>query len=105
MNLNSKYSIIVSERVAQMLVSHVAFLAQVDKNAEENLTIEFEKAAKSLEFMPHRGSWLIGEYIPKNTYRFLVFQNRYMLIYQIIDYNVYIDYVLDCRQDYSWMIR
>ena len=105
MEQQNKYHVIVSERATQMLVSHVAFLAQVSPEAAERLTAEFEKAAKSLEQMPQRCPWLKGEYIPKNAYRFILFENRYMLILQIVDHTVYADYVVDCRQDYGWLIR
>lgn len=33
------------------------------------------------------------------------FEKRYMIIFQIIDDIVYADYVVDCRQDYNWLIR
>lgn len=105
MDQQNKYSVIVSERAAKMLVSHAAFLAQVSPEAAGRLTEEFEKAAKSLEFMPQRCPWLAGDYIPGNVYRFILFEKRYMLIFQIMDNTVYADYVVDCRQDYSWLIR
>lgn len=62
MEQQNKYRVIVSARAAQMLVSHAAFLAQVSPAAAERLTVEFEKAAKSLEQMPQRCPWLRGEY-------------------------------------------
>ena len=105
MEQQNKYRVIVSARAAQMLVSHAAFLAQVSPAAAELLTVEFEKAAASLEQMPQRCPWLKGEYIPKNAYRFILFEKRYMLIFQIVDNTVYTDYVVDCRQDYDWLIR
>ena len=105
MENQSKYRVIVSEQATQMLVSHAAFLAQVSPEAAERLTVEFEKAASSLETMPQICPWLSGEYIPKNAYRFILFEKRYMIIFQIIDDTVYADYVLDCRQDYGWLIR
>ncbi|MCM1544984.1 MAG: type II toxin-antitoxin system RelE/ParE family toxin, partial [Ruminococcus sp.] len=37
-------------------------------------------------------------------YRFVVFEKRYMLLFQIQDDTVYIDYILDCRQDYWWLL-
>ena len=46
MEQQNKYRVIVSARAAQMLVSHAAFLAQVNPAAAERLTVEFEKAAK-----------------------------------------------------------
>ena len=66
MEQQNKYRVIVSARAAQMLVSHAAFLAQVSPAAAERLTVEFEKAAKSLEQMPQRCPWLRGEYMSKS---------------------------------------
>ena len=105
MEQQNKYRVIVSERATQMLISHAAFLAQVSPEAAERLTAEFEKTANSLELMPQRCPWLTGEYIPRNDYRFILFEKRYMIIFQIIDNIVYADYVVDCGQDYSWLIR
>ena len=68
----------------------------------EQLTAEFEKTANSLEIMPQRCPWLTGEYIPRNAYRFILFEKRYMIIFQIVDDIGYADYVVDCRQDYGW---
>lgn len=102
---NKKYRVVVSARAAQMLVSHAAFLAQASTAAAQRLTAEFEKAANSLEFMPQRCPWLTGDYIPRNTYRFILFEKRYMLIFQIMESTVYADYVVDCRQDYDWLLR
>lgn len=69
------------------------------------LTATFEEATKSLENMPQRCPWLVGDYIPRNAYRSLLFDKRYLIIYQIADDIVYADYVLDCRQDYKWLLR
>ena len=105
MRQQNKYRVIVSERATQMLVFHAAFLAQVSPEAAERLTAEFEKTANSLELMPQRCPWLTGEYIPRNAYRFILFEKRYMIIFQIVDDIVYANYVVDCRQDYNWLIR
>lgn len=105
MEQQNKYHVIVSEQATRMLVSHAAFLAQVSPEAAERLTTEFEKAAHSLETMPQRCPWLTGEYIPRNAYRFILFEKRYMIIFQVVDDIVYADYVVDCRQDYDWLLR
>lgn len=101
----AEYRVIVSERATQMLVSHVAFLAQTSPEAAERLTVEFEKTAHSLEVMPQKCPWLTGEYIPRKAYRFILFEKRYMIIFQIVDDIVYADCVVDCRQDYNWLIQ
>jgi len=101
----NKYRVIVSDRATRMLVSHAAFLAQVSPEAAERLTEAFEKTANSLAHMPQQCPWLTGAYIPRNAYRFILFEKRYMLIFQIKDDVVYVDYMVDCRQDYGWLIR
>ena len=103
--MESSYSVVVSERAAQMLVSHASFLANVNVEAANRLTSEFVETANSLGNMPRRHPWLRGDYIPRNTYRFALFEKRYMLIFQIVDDIVYVDYVVDCRQDYRWLLQ
>ena len=104
-NRLESFAVIVSSKAKQMLVEHSAFLAEVSLDAALRLADEFEKAALSLESLPFRCPWLKNEYIPANKYRFLVFEKYYMLLYQVVDKNVYVDYVLDCRQDYGWLLR
>ena len=96
--MESSYSVVVSERAAQMLVSHASFLANVNVEAANRLTSEFVETANSLRNMPQRHPWLRGDYIPRNTYRFALFEKRYMLIFQIVDDIVYVDYVVDPRR-------
>ncbi|ERJ11760.1 type II toxin-antitoxin system RelE/ParE family toxin [Haloplasma contractile] len=103
--VNNNYTVMISKRATQMLVNHAIFLSQVNEDAAEHLVISFENASKTLEQMPQRCPWLIGEFIPRNVYRYLIFEKRYMLIYQIKDNKVYVDYVLDCRQDYEWLFQ
>ena len=104
MDEQNKYTVIVSEHAKQMLVSHAAFLAQTSVNAAQRLADSFEKIAGSLEFMPQRCTWLTNEFIPRNMYRYILFEKRYMIIFQIKDNMVYVDHVIDCRQDYEWLI-
>lgn len=100
-----QYHVIISARATRMLVSHAAFLANVSKEAAHRLVSSFQTTAKKLEQMPYRCSWLIAEYIPQNKYRYIIFEKRYLMIFQIKDNTVYVDYVVDARQDYQWLIR
>ena len=68
-----------------MLVSHTAFLAQVSPEDAERLISEFEKTTNASEQTPQRCPWFIGVYIPRNAYRFILFEKHYMLIFQIVD--------------------
>lgn len=101
---NEKYQVIVSSEAAQQLVSHAAFLANVSAEAAERLVQSFESAAASLRSTPLRCPYLRGSFIPANTYRFLSIEKRYLLLYQVRDQRVYVDYVVDCRQDYQWLL-
>lgn len=103
-NGNNRFSVIVSIKAAEMLTDHARFLANVSEEAARNFIEEFQRAAKSLELLPERNSWLTDLTLPTYKYRKLVFSKRYMIIYQIKANKVYLDYVLDCRQDYKWLI-
>ena len=88
------------------MIGALLFINQIQRiSAAERLVVSFETAANSLNRMPQRCPWLTGEYIPKNAYRFLLFEKRYLLIFQIQDNTVYADYVVDCGQDYGWLIH
>lgn len=105
MEQQNKYRIIVSDRTAHMLTAHAAFLAEVSSKAAEKLVVSFQTAVNSLYENPQRCPWLKSENIPSNTYRFLIFEKHYMLVFQIRDNTVYIEYVLDSRRDYGWLIN
>jgi hypothetical protein len=102
---SKKYTVIVSKRAAGMLVSHASFLAQASETAALRLTDSFVIAANSLETMPQRCPFLNNDYIPKNKYRKLIFEEKYLIIFQIVDDKVYVDHIVDCRQDYGWLVK
>ena len=99
-----KYNVTVSDKAASMLVNHIRFLAKVSPGAAKRLHREIITEIKALEFMPENYPWLSCDEIPANKYRKKLAAKRYLLIYQIKDNTVYIDYVLDCRQDYKWLL-
>lgn len=101
----NKYRVIVSKQAAQMLVNHAAFLAQSNRGAAERLKRAFQEAANSLEVIPQRCTFLVGDSIPNHVYRYLLFEKRYMMVFQIKDNIVYVDFIVDCRQDYGWLFR
>lgn len=101
---DKKYAVIFSDKATEMMVSHARFLAQVSEKATENLVLEFTGAAKSLEQFPERNSWLSDPVLPINKYRKLLVSKRYLLIYQIKYNTVYVDFIVDCRQDYGWLL-
>jgi hypothetical protein len=99
-----RYMVTISEKASEMLVSHARFLANVSEDAAKELIDDFKLSAKSLEWLPDRHPWLSDSAMPVNKYRKLLFSKRYLLIYQIKQDVVYIDYMVDCRQDYGWIL-
>jgi hypothetical protein len=103
-NENKLFAVVVSERAAGMLVAHARFLANVSEEAAQNLIMDFQAAATSLENIPDRNPGFIDSALPINKYRKLLFGKRYLIIYQIKYDNVYVDYIVDCRQEYGWLL-
>ncbi|MEA4902505.1 MAG: hypothetical protein VB077_12880 [Desulfitobacterium sp.] len=64
----------------------------------------FQVRAKSLEQFQERNPWLIDPLIPPEKYRKLLFEKWYLLIYLIKENTVYVDAVVDTRQDYGWLL-
>lgn len=103
-NTDKLYLVIISDRATEMLVQHVRFTAQASIEAADRFRVEIIEAAKSLEHFPERNPWLSDPVLPSNRYRKMVINKRYLLIYQIKDNVVFIDYILDCRQNFKWLI-
>ena len=105
MNQNRKYKVIVSDRAKRMLGEHIRFMAQVNKEAAAAKKKEIMTALRSLSRLPQRFPFFEELYIPPNKYHRMFIEKWYLVLYQIQDDTVYIDYILDCRKDYSWLIR
>ena len=87
--LENKFQVIVSKRAAQQLVDHA----------------DFWKAADSLQSFPYRNPILRSSVFVTEKYRKMVFGKWYLLIYQIKGERVFVEYVIDGRQDYQWLIQ
>ena len=100
-----KFDVQVSQEAQRMLDMHIAFLDQVSPEAADRLIVSYAESVASLKTLPERCPWYEGEYVPRNLYRYLLFEGRYALVFQVEEKAVYVDYVIDCRQDYSWLFR
>ena len=54
--------------------------------------------------MTERFPYFDEDYIQRNTYHKIFISKWYIVLYQIKDEYVYVDYVLDCRRDYNWLM-
>ena len=99
--LENKFQVIVSKRAAQQLIEHAVFMARLARQ----LAADFRKAADSLQSFPYRNPILRSSVFVTEKYRKMVFGKWYLLIYQIKGERVFVEYVIDGRQDYQWLIQ
>ena len=99
-----KYDVSISDAALAMLDSHIDFLARVSQNAAIRLMDEILGDIASLSENPQRFPAYENEFIPDNRYRRMLTAKRYIVLYEIDGNNVFVDYIVDCRQDYAWMI-
>lgn len=105
MEKKPQYKVIVSERARQMLAGHVWFIAQKSPDAARKVINDIMRSIRSLNQMPERFPFLDAELIPLNKYHKMFVEKWHLILYQIKDQTVYIDYIIDCRQDYGWLVR
>lgn len=102
---DKKYKVIVSDKAKRMLGTHIRFMADVSKEAAIAKKKELMTAMRSLEHMPQRFPFFEEPYIPSCKYHRMFVEKWYLILYQIKDDTVYVEYIIDCRKDYSWLIR
>lgn len=103
--LENKFQVIVSKRAAQQLVEHAVFMARLEERLARQLAADFWKAADSLQSFLYRNPILRSSVFVTEKYRKMVFGKWYLLIYQIKGERVFVEYVIDGRQDYQWLIQ
>ena len=98
------FKVIVSDRAKSMLAGHIHFLAKVDKKAAGETKNRIIESIRTLAEMPERFPFFNEPYIPPNKYHKMFIPKWYLVLYQIQDDTVYVDYTLDCRKEYHWLI-
>jgi plasmid stabilization system protein ParE len=88
-----------------MLMQHIQFIAKENIEAAKKTKNEIMEAIRSLYEMPHRFPFLNTSCFSLNKYHKLFVRKWYLVLYQVKDQAIYVDYILDCRQDYGWLIR
>lgn len=99
------YMVIVADQASHMLAAHIRFLAERSTTAAHKTRNELMTAMASLKNMPERYPFLTADFIPPNKYHKMLVKEHYLILYQVKDKFVYVDYIVDCRQDYTWLIR
>jgi len=95
----AKYEIVFSSRVDKMLMEHISFLARVSLPAARRLRNEFEETLKHMAENPYMFPVDTDLNLPENMYRKALFAKRYKALFTVEGQTVYLDAVVDCRQD------
>ena len=94
---NKLYKVKISEESQRGLGRIVSFVALNSIQAARVLKKDIVAEISSLKFLPERTPFLEGEFIPFNKYHKLVVRRNYLVIYQIKDDTVLMDYGIDCH--------
>ena len=100
-----QYKVIVSPEAQRLMGNCVLFLAEKSMDAAIALKDRLVGEIRKLDHMPERYPFFNEPYIPANKYHKMFVEKYYLILYQIKDDTVYVDYVVDCRQDYKWLLH
>jgi len=98
-NVDKKYKVFIHDDAAEMLYSHIRFLANVSIPSARKLESSLSEAIRSLESMPHRCP-LFQTVKTRDAYRRLIV-GRYQVIFSINEASgvVNVRYIYDSRRD------
>lgn len=94
-----KFRVIVSQKAEKMLIEHMRFLANVSAPASKRFLASFKEAKQTLSVFPMSGPYDDELSLPPDTYRKCLFYDRYNILYEIEENTVFVDAIIDCRQD------
>ena len=99
-----QFEVIISDAALSMLDSHVDFLARVSPDAALKLMNEIIDDIDALSDNPQRFPSYENRFTPETRYRKMLTSKRYLVLFEIADRTVFVDYIVDCRQDFDWLI-
>lgn len=105
MGQSKQYKVEISEKAKRGLAKIVTYNAIENIGYARKLKQEIIASIKTLEQIPERCPFFEGEFIPYNKYHKLIISRHFIALYILQDEIVRIEYIIDCRQDYQWLIR
>lgn len=97
----ARYTIEFARRVDGMLLQHVEFLSRVSVPAARQFRQEFAALLKRMEENPLQFPLDTDMNLPEGVYRRALFFGRYKVIFSVSETILWLDAVVDCRQDPS----
>ena len=94
-----EFNIVISEDALSALDRHTEFLARASANAAEKMVDRILSDIDSLSKLPERCPFYDNPFIPCNRYRRMLSGKRYLILYEISGDTVFVDHILDGRQE------
>lgn len=94
----NKYKVIVSRHVAENLLSYVEFISNVSTKTARQFIAEYEVILVRLEENPLQFQ-VDTSFDNPHGYRRAIFSKWYKCLFVIEGTTVYLDSIVDCRQD------
>lgn len=98
----TQYKVYITDNAKDMLQRHILFLNRVSKNSSIKLKSTIMHYFIILKYFPKIGRKLYTKNKLPIQYRKLVVDKRYILIYYVSKGNIYIDAMLDSRQNNAY---
>ena len=96
---DKKYNVHITERCFNSLEKHTQFIANVSINAAENFRKEFLLTVNGLETSPARNVAVRLRIAPDLIYHRALIGKYHAILYEIQSQDIYIDLVVDLRQN------
>jgi len=93
------YSVNVNPAAIVKLAGHVEFLARINENAAISLCDSYEETLVFLKHTPEICPLYKSNISIDAELRYKLFGKRYRIIFEIIDNDVFVYNIQDCRQD------
>jgi len=100
-NEGKVYKVIVDPAANDRMYDHFEFLARVSETGAEKLLAGLVADIRSLEYMPYSNPVYNRPYLKSGKYRYKMPCDRYRIVYQVEENNVFVDDIQDCRRSDS----
>lgn len=95
------YTLVIARRVDEMLLHHIAFLSRVSLPAAKKFRNDYAAILRRLAESPFQFPVETDLNLPEGAYRKALFAKRYKAIFLVEKKTVYLDAVIDCRQEFD----
>ena len=100
-----KYKIVVSPLALNMLDDILKFIAISNYKKADETRKKIIQGIRQITVFPYKHPVLFFKDYLKNNYRKVVVDNKYLVIYQVIKNTIYVEYIVDCKQENKWLFK